>query len=69
MLNSTKKLTCLLALAVLASCAKPNPDACAGFRPVILLDKTAVYMNGNDPTALKRIIGNHETGQSRGCWK
>ncbi len=59
----------IIACATLASCAKPNPDACAGWRPVIRLDETAVYMNANDPTALRRIVGNHETGQSRGCWK
>jgi len=36
---------------------------------VILLDETAVYMDGNDPTALRAIIGNHEHGKSAGCWR
>ena len=69
MRNLMLKLTCLSALVTVASCATPSADNCAGWRPVILLDDTAVYMNDNDPTALKAIIGNHEHGKASKCWR
>lgn len=64
-----KTLTLLLVPLVLASCATPNTNACAGWRPVRASAETVDYMAQNDPEALKEMIGHAEFGQAQGCWK
>jgi len=58
----------LLSLGLLASCATPNTDACAGWRPVQADSATVDFLAQNDPDTLKAMIGHQQTGQARGCW-
>ena len=59
-----------LALAGCGDAAPPaKPDRCAGWQPVRVLDPTVDYLSENDPQALEALIGHHEFGQSRRCWK
>lgn len=67
MTTLTKTLTLLLALGV-SACAVPEPNSCAGWRPVYVQDETIDYLASRDPAALKALIGHQETGGSRGCW-
>jgi hypothetical protein len=59
----------LLVLGV-SACSAPAIDAgCAGFRPVLLAGASIDYLAASDPQALAAMIGNHEMGQARGCWR
>ena len=64
----SKMTICMGALCVLASCAAPKNDACAGWRPVQVDDATARSMALDDPQALRALIAHQEFGQAQGCW-
>ena len=53
-------------LGATASCA--TPDYCVGWRPVTISEIAAVFLNENDPRALREIIAHYEHGQANGCW-
>ena len=64
----SKMTICMGALCVLASCAAPKNDACAGWRPVQVDNATARAMAMDDPQALRALIAHQEFGQAQGCW-
>lgn len=64
----TKTLTLCGALGLLASCATPNIDGCAGWRPVTASEASAEWLAANDPATLKAMIGHQEFGRAQGCW-
>ena len=53
---------------MLASCATPNTDACAGWLPVRASAETVDYLAQNDQEALKEMIAHAEFGHSQKCW-
>ena len=56
--------------AFLISCAPTiSPDACAGWRAIRPTAATVDYLGAHDETTLAALIGHHETGVARGCWK
>lgn len=68
-MKSIRTLTLLIAPAVLASCATPSLDGCAGWRAIRVADASVDDLAANDPETLKALIGHHETGTARGCWQ
>jgi len=64
----TKTLTLCGALTALASCATPNTDGCAGWRPVRASAETVDYLAAHDPVTLKAMIAHQEFGKAQGCW-
>lgn len=54
---------------VLASCATPNTDGCAGWRPIRASAEAVDYLAQNDAAALKAMIAHAEFGLAQGCWR
>jgi hypothetical protein len=64
----TKTLILCAVPVLLASCATPNTDACAGWRPILIAPETLDYLAENDKITLKALIAHQEFGLASGCW-
>jgi hypothetical protein len=62
-------LTLCAGLLLLASCATPNVDRCAGWEPVQASAESVEWLAANDARALKAMIGHAEFGRAMKCWK
>ncbi|MDH2326022.1 hypothetical protein QCN27_03985 [Cereibacter sp. SYSU M97828] len=68
-MTSLKTKTLLPVLAVVGSCGLNVADGCAGWEQIRVADATVDYLAANDPTTLEELIGHHEFGRGRGCWR